>query len=159
MLFSDSPEEFKDISDSETLDSALAYGERPVYGLSDVEENLIPATPFPITIYNLSGDKSSGIAGTLYPGGEFVPLPNLSAPQPTRWWDDSCACFISGVTTWNGSNAGGIQLHGAPEGGHLRLYDGTLLGDWPINPPRPEKLVNPEKARLVAEIRRMEEDE
>jgi hypothetical protein len=32
-----------------------------------------------------------------------------------------------------------------------RLYDGTLLGEWPAHPPRYSKPVNPEKARLAAE--------
>lgn len=133
---------------------------RIIYGLSDVEENNVPALGYPINIYNLSGDDTSGIAGTLYPSGEFKLLPVLPAPQPVSWWDEKCACFLHGTTTWNGNVGGGIQVGNPAEGEpHRRLYDGTLLGDWPLNPPRPEKLVNPEKARLAAEIRAQEEAE
>jgi hypothetical protein len=131
---------------------------RIIYGLESVFLNEVPRHPYPINIYNLDGDDTSGIAGTLHPDGTFAPLKVMPAPQPTRWWEDSVATFIYGVNSWNSCVAGGIEL-GAKGEPHKRLYDGSLVGEWPNHPPRPGRLVNPEKARLAAEIRAAEERE
>jgi hypothetical protein len=54
-----------------------------VVGLSDVAAGYRPA--YPVTVYQLSGDDKSGIAGLLFPSGQFLPV----QPQRTtqRYWD------------------------------------------------------------------------
>jgi hypothetical protein len=49
----------------------LDYPTRYVPGLRDVKAGA--RFPFPVTVYNISGDDTSGIAGLLMPDGEFKP--------------------------------------------------------------------------------------
>ena len=52
----------------------FSYSIRPaVVGLEDIEKDYRPL--YPVTVYQLSGDDTSGIAGLLFPSGEFRPVP------------------------------------------------------------------------------------
>lgn len=109
-----------------------------------------PTLPYPYNVYAQEGRIESGLEGTVTPDGQFHPLPRIPAPQPTRWWEEACACFVEGVATWNGVVTGGIQHATAPEEPARRLYDGTLLGDWPLHPPKRERpQVDPVRAVLL----------
>lgn len=128
------------------------WAPRWVPGLSTIARNLgfyRPATPE--NVYAIEERSESGIVGTVHPDGSFVSLQTLTPEYRTLYWDDACACRVAGVVVWNGSAKGGLER--TLEDGVValrRTYDGTLLGDWPINAPRAEKQVNPERARIVA---------
>jgi len=69
-----------DIEDQ--LDSS--YGVRmAVVGLSDVVAGYRPS--YPVTVYQLSGDDTSGIAGLLFPSGEFRPV--TGPKKMTDYWE------------------------------------------------------------------------
>ncbi len=54
-----------------------------VYGLSDVHNGL--HTLIPLTIYNISDDDRSGIAGLLMPDGTFIPT--KPATRFVKYWE------------------------------------------------------------------------
>jgi len=113
---------------------------------------------YPINIYQIDGQKQSGIAGTLYPDGQFVPLPRTGVQltlertghrPETWWWDERTAKFAGGELVWDSTIHGSIEL--SPVGGpHKRMWDGSITGPWPTNPPRASRPVSPEKAREAA---------
>lgn len=135
------------------------FSSRPVPGLGGLLVGTVKPAPYPINIYNIDDDSSSGIAGTLHPDGTMDVLPVESAgrarheqlpPPTTRYWDDVCACFRTGEVVWDGIVAGSIDHSADPEQPNRRLWDASITGEWPNHPPKAEKLVNPEKARLAA---------
>ena len=103
--------------------------------------------PYPVDIYQQGGDKGWGLGGHVPTRGTFVPTRIVPAPQPSQHWDIDIQGFIPHTVEWNGICAGGVIV---VEGVARRIYDGTLMGEWPINPPKEGKVVNPEKARLAA---------
>jgi hypothetical protein len=122
--------------------------EWPVYGLSDVLDLLTTnPVPYPVDVYHEKDRKETGLAGVASPG-DYRSLTPIPAPQQSQHWEDSCACFKPHTVVWNGVGAGGAQKQ--TDGTYKRVYDGSLMGEWPLNPPREGKVVNPEKARLAA---------
>jgi hypothetical protein len=101
--------------------------EKPtVYGLSDVEDGL--RTAIPLTIYHLSDDDTSGIAGLLMPSGEFIHTAPSS--KVVKYWEfdetfkyerfvnpDTEEVIIkanswtSGEVVWNGVNEHNYPTH------------------------------------------------
>ena len=125
----------------------------PVYGEAEVNEAFIKAAAFPADVYLKSGDKSSGLVGVVMPATEnnpahyraVVPTP---APHASEYWDDTLAKFVPSVVVWNGVTAGGAQV--GVDGINRRIYDGTLMGAWPLFPPKREAMRDPAKARDAA---------
>lgn len=123
--------------------------EWPTYTVDDLPA-IEGQLPYPVDIYPSQGTKGMGLAGRLPTRGAFEHLPVNPAPQQGIWWDDDCACFRPSTVVWNGVATGGV-LHPEEGDGHWRrLYDGTLMGSWPLNPPREAKPHDPLKARLAA---------
>ncbi len=61
-----------------------SYGVRPaVVGYEDVKAGYRPL--YPVTVYLLGGDDTSGIVGLLFPSGEFIPT--LEAKTSTPYWE------------------------------------------------------------------------
>jgi len=90
--------------------------------------------PYPVTVYTVDGDDTSGIAGMLFPSGEFIPVPG-----PRRhdvWaWDEHLGRRVNlGRAVWTGSVAGSINPNGRDgdkEGPiNRREWDASLGGDW-----------------------------
>lgn len=142
-------------------DEGGEFASRPVPGMESLLAGRVQAKPYPINIYNLDNDSVSGLAGTLTPSREFHALPTMNGVQATiqrtgaypttRYWDDRLAQFVEGSVVWDGVVAGSVVLGLEPDQPHRRLWDGSVLGDWPHHPPRPSRIVNPVKARLAAE--------
>jgi hypothetical protein len=62
-----------------------SYSVKPaVVGLADVDAGFKPL--YPVTVYQLSGDDTSGIAGLLMPSGDFLPVPE-APPRIQRYWE------------------------------------------------------------------------
>jgi hypothetical protein len=130
-------------------DHGILARKRWVPGLITVSSGWRP--PYPMTVYALEGDDSSGIVGSIQPDGTFTPYQPNPSPRPVRYWDDDLARFVTGTCVWDGSQTGSVELGAESTDPHRRLFDTSLLGEWPLHPPRPAKLVNPEKARLAGE--------
>lgn len=135
------------------------FGSRSVPGIAGLLLGTVTPRPYPINIYNLDDQSHSGIAGTLYPDGRYVPLPatgvgvSLSRTgqlPTTRYWEDFRQTFVEGTIVWDSTVVDSIDHNRGPNLSHLRVWDGTLMGEWPDNPPRAERVVNPEKAREAA---------
>lgn len=62
------------------------YEKRYVPGLAEVALGYRPAVL--TTVYNVSGDDTSGIAGMLWPSGEFTPLPKPRIGEVISYIDD-----------------------------------------------------------------------
>lgn len=100
-----------------------------VPGLADIAEGFRPL--YPMTVYVISGDDASGIAGMVYPSGGFLPT-----PAPTRtaayWGDDFVRRTVP--VKWQGSVAGSINLlaeDGDGEPARKRDWDASLHdGPW-----------------------------
>jgi hypothetical protein len=122
--------------------------EVPVPGEQEAMSGAFLPRPYPLTVYQRTGDTTSGIAGTLYPDGRYVPLPPKQVDRTTRIWNHERNQFEMHEVAWDGVVAGSvICTPGLP---HRRLFDGALQGDWPTNPPRAARPVNPERAREIA---------
>lgn len=135
------------------------YPVRPVLGVADLASgSLIGKVSVPTTIYNVSGDDTSGIAGLLKPDGEFIAT---AAPRRTAafWEFDETLRYekvepqppanarfarrargnswTSGEVLWDGSVAGSVDSLG--EDGdqqgpvNKRTFDASIMGDWPEN--------------------------
>lgn len=126
-----------------------AYEPRAILGLADVAAGHRPL--FTTTVYNISGDDTSGIAGLLYADGTFVPSP---APRTrARYWvhEETLAyvktpegrvvgdSWVLGEVLWDGSVVGSIAPASAEgleeEDGsrpmvHVREWDGSLGTEW-----------------------------
>ncbi len=126
-----------------------SYASRPVPGIGMLTLGLVTPKPYPINIYNLDNDSSSGILGTLYPDNTFVALPSRQPGRISRAWNEGTKAFENHEVVWDGVVAGSIEL--SIDGPHRRTFDASVTGPWPINAPRPERLVNPEKARAAAQ--------
>lgn len=126
-----------------------------VYGVADVSAGYLPS--FPITIYNISGDDTSGIAGLLRPNGEFVRT-NPPLTSQDYWEFDETHFYQTnpfkvlesdriavgnswsmGSVFWDGSVAGDISLEldgdetdGSNERNlvNRRTVDRSITGDW-----------------------------
>jgi hypothetical protein len=110
---------------------------RPVPGLGALHAGLLPK-PYPINIYMIDGDDTSGIAGTLFPDGTFKPLSTERTPRPVRWWDEDSKQWIDGICSWDGCVNGSLELGMDGDTPHRRVDDpNDLLGQWPLEPPRP----------------------
>jgi hypothetical protein len=126
------------------------YIARPVIGLADVAAGYKPL--FTTTVYQISGDDTSGIAGLLYADGTFVPSP---APrQKARYWVHeetlryvkdpetgrvSGDSWVEGEVLWDGSVVGSInpasaegleEEDGSRPAVHVREFDGSLGTEW-----------------------------
>jgi hypothetical protein len=106
-----------------------------IVGLIDVEMGY--ETPYPVTVYAVAGDDTSGIVGLLMPSGEFIPKAGVVVTarfwefdetltyekvldadgqpvmQPNPWGDKPCNLtkansWDEGEVLWNG-RAGDIQ--------------------------------------------------
>lgn len=122
---------------------------RKILGLADVAKGFKPNVP--TTVYQVTGDDTSGIVGLLYPNGEFLPTP---APRrkATYWEHEETLSYktIEGhdgkprvvgdswrtdEVLWDGSVAGSVNVLGE-DGDHegpinVREWDATLHeGDW-----------------------------
>lgn len=127
---------------------ALADIDWPVYGLTDVLDLLtVNPQPYPVDVYHEKDRKETGLAGVVSPG-DYRSIAPAPAPQQGQHWEDECACFRPHTVVWNGVGNGGAQKQA--DGTYKRIYDGSLMGEWPLNPPRESKMRNPEKARLAA---------
>lgn len=119
----------------------------PVYGQDDIGALILDPPPYPVDIY-MNGKKEHGLIGVVTAEGVFKATIDNVAPVTARHWEDDCACFRPHTVVWNGV-PGVVETDSA--GVARRTSDGSLMGEWPINPPRKEKLRNPEKARLAGE--------
>lgn len=127
---------------------------RYVWGITEVELGLRPLVP--TTVYNVSGDDSSGIAGLIHPNGEFVRTAKALTSQ--RYWnfdetylykklDDGRVVGYSWARVevlWDGSVAGDIDVNALDGdesdavflGGtgrnriNRRTIDRSITGDW-----------------------------
>lgn len=128
-----------------------------VPGLAEVEAGYRP--PYPVTVYNLTGDDTSGVAGLLMPDGTFLAAPR---PRAFQWfWEheetdryekvlnrfsnpsnESVFRVVGdswrvGRVVWDGSVVGSIsQLLDGDETDkdrtlvNRRTWDANLTGDW-----------------------------
>lgn len=119
-----------------------------VLGLIDVANGYRPY--YPTTVYQVSGDDTSGIVGLLYPNGDFL---IASTPgKAAQYWEfdetlgykkitvDSKQYVVGdswtrGEVTWDGSVAGSVNVlgrDGDKEGPvNKREWDASLHdGDW-----------------------------
>jgi hypothetical protein len=141
----------------EELEIALAeqietYAQkREVLGVEDVEKGVRVA--YPTTIYNLSGDDTSGIAGLLYPSGEFAQA--TEPPTTQRYWEhEETLRYVQvegelneaglprvvgdswreGEVVWSGDVAGSIEPNAEEvyenQPVHKRTFDASLGSDW-----------------------------
>jgi hypothetical protein len=146
-----------DIWEEDLGDYISSYDIRlPVHGLADVARGL--KTLYPITIYNLSGDDTSGVAGMLMPDGTFVAAPK---PVTEAWfweheetdsyipmpngakWDPTRKAFAhswrKGEVVWDGSAVGSLDFDAldGEEGDFQRQRvfrrnrDVSITGPWP----------------------------
>lgn len=134
------------------------WSSRPVPGIPGLLLGLVKPSPYPINIYNLDDDSVSGLAGTLFPDGTFVPLPSTgvgltlsrTGAFPTNlYWEDRAQQFVTGWVVWDSTVNDSLDHAVGPHGSHRRVWDASILGDWPNHPPRAGRVVNPEKARLA----------
>lgn len=139
------------------LELAVAnYSLKPyVPGLAEVAAGWRPA--YPVTVYNISGDDTSGVAGLLKPDGEFIPVRRKRATA--RYWefDETLKyeavepregspqlaqgnSWAEGDVLWDGSVAGHIDLlaksgeaNDSPETRtdvSRRVESASLTGEW-----------------------------
>ena len=137
------------------LELAVAnYSLKPyVPGLAEVAAGYRPV--YPMTVYNVSGDDTSGVAGLLKPDGEFIPV--RRAPATQRYWefDETLKydpvearegspqraignSWTEGEVVWNGSVAGHIELDGQSgdekdeerASVYRRQESASLTGEW-----------------------------
>jgi hypothetical protein len=111
------------------------YEKRYVPGLAEVSMGFRP--PYPVTVYQISGDDTSGIAGLLYPNGEFHPVLPSRRGQPTECYDDSEPLnrIKHGTISWDGIVSGTIEngIHLKKDIVNRRTHDpNELLGDYGV---------------------------
>lgn len=131
-------------------DPDFPVADETVPGLPGLLMGVVLPKPYPINIYNFDGQKESGLAGTLYPDGEFVPLPARNIPRGGEHFDEELKRRVAHTVVWDGSVVGSVELSLDPDQPHTRRFDGSLIGPWPLHPPKPDRIVNPEKAREAA---------
>jgi hypothetical protein len=137
--------------DDELFEEEENYDEL-VPGLPSLLLGLARPKPYPINIYNLDGRKESGIAGTLEPDGRFRPLPGRNLPRLSEGFDEQVKAKVPHTVVWDSVVSGCVEFITDPDEPLLRrTCDGSVTGPWPVNPPKPERLVSVEKARLAAE--------
>jgi hypothetical protein len=127
------------------------YGLDPtVFGIPSLLMGQVKPKPYPINIYNLDGRKESGLAGTLYPSGEFKALPTRNIPRGGEHFDEGLKMKVPNTIIWDGSVVGCVEIPVDPDEPMRRLCDGSITGPWPLNPPKAERLVSVEGARAAA---------
>lgn len=90
-----------------------------------------PPKPYGQTLYAIDDDDTSGIVGSVDPGGTVKAHQPQPCPAPVRYWDEATASWMVATSVWNGINTGTVQLgrKGQP---HRRTEDrNTLLGVLP----------------------------
>lgn len=142
------------------LELAVAnYSLKPyVPGLAEVAAGWRPV--YPMTVYNVSGDDTSGVAGLLKPDGEFIPVKRTRRTAAYWEFDETLKYEItveahpedegrpvarvrgnswtSGEVLWDGSVAGHIDLRAqsGEEGDEERTQvfrrteSASLTGEW-----------------------------
>lgn len=137
------------------LELAVAnYSLKPyVPGLAEVAAGWRPV--YPMTVYNVSGDDTSGVAGLLKPDGEFIPVKRTRRiaaywefdetlkyepvePQEGSLQQARGNSWTSGEVLWDGSVAGHIDLRAqtGEEGDEERTQvfrrtkSASLTGEW-----------------------------
>jgi hypothetical protein len=86
---------------------------------------------------------------------EERPVPGLASVAAGLVYTQPFAQSIYQLDGVKESGIASVVWDGCPDpvqvtpDGLRRGYDASLMGEWPMNPPRPERPVNPEKARLV----------
>jgi hypothetical protein len=127
-----------------------------VLGLEDIAKDVRVA--YPTTIYNLTGDDASGVAGVLFPNGDFIAA--LPPRKVAAYWefDETLAyeqvegelneagtgprvvgdSWTLGEVLWDGSVVGAVELH-ALDGDETdlersivkrRVRCDNLTGEW-----------------------------
>jgi hypothetical protein len=132
--------------DSEYIVSRLVLGLKDIHGRRPL---------YPVTVYNLTNDDTSGVAGLLLPDGTFLRAPEPRAIQ--KFWDHTetheyilnenmeggrsvigWSWQVADVV-WDGSIVGSIDpdtldsVDGDEEGRNpcmRRMWDQALTGDW-----------------------------
>lgn len=149
-----------ELSEGKVIDAEYLF-KRYVPGLAEVAAGWRPL--YPTTIYNVSGDDSSGVAGLLKPDGEFIAVKAKLATQ--RFWEHEETdryvevtvpsdspyplstrivgdSWREGEVVWDGSAVGGIDLLGIDgdetdeERNPVFRRTSTpdeLTGEWPKN--------------------------
>lgn len=131
---------------------------RDVPGFSSLSRGLVQPRPYPIQIYMLDGDDTSGIAGTLNPSGEYRPLVPMPCPHPIEWWDDNLKRKIAGICSWDGTNQGSLEL--GPTGGpHRRTWDCSLTGEWPNHTETLDPIKESSRKDITTSYRQTKEEE
>jgi hypothetical protein len=125
------------------------YTPRLIVGLQDVREGYRPL--FLTTVYQVSGDDTSGIAGLLYPDGQFKSSEPPAATQ--AYWDHTEVpryakradgrvvgnAWFEADVVWEGSVVGSVSPFSAEgledESGlrpalHVREWDASLGTEW-----------------------------
>jgi hypothetical protein len=132
------------------LDSELDGYDPSVPGMPGLLMGLVFPKPYPINIYNFDGRKESGLAGTLEPDGTFRPLPTRNIPRGGEHWDEEVKAFLPHTVVWDGVVTGCVDLSLDPDEPSRRTCDGSVIGPWPLHPPKPDRLVSVEGARAAA---------
>lgn len=142
----------QDDDDLDLVDEDVDGFDELVPGLPSLLLGLVRRKPYPINIYNLDGRKESGLAGTLFPDGTFLPLPARSLPRRGEHFDEGLKTKLPHTIEWDGNVVGCVEVNADPDEPFMRrLCDGSILGPWPIHPPKPDRLVSVEAARRAAE--------
>lgn len=140
-----------DIRDEEPFEY---YAKRLVPGIKDVEEGL--RVNVPTTIYNLTADDASGVAGILMPSGEFIQSASPRVSLPERFWefDETLGyervkgedgkdrvrgnSWTTGTVVWDGVVNGSVDLASLDGDDEepirlvvkRRTHEASLTGDW-----------------------------
>jgi hypothetical protein len=130
---------------------------REVLGVEDVHRGARVA--YPTTIYNVSGDDTSGVAGLLMADGEYRPAAASRVGEQELYWefDETLGyekvpgektpegtprvvgnSWTTGEVVWDGSVVGQIDQHAldGDEESHVRevvkrrTHDNSLTGEW-----------------------------
>lgn len=95
-----------------------------VLGMEDIHAGVRVA--YPTTIYNLKGDDTSGVAGLLYPTGEF--LPTVPPRKTADYWEfDETLKYEQVPGELNEAGTGPRVIGNSWTSGEV-LWDGSVVG-------------------------------
>lgn len=131
------------------------FAKHDALGVAEVEQGLVKVN-VPTTVYNITNDDASGVAGVLLPSGEFIRAAGSKVGGQARFWefDETLGyervndennrervvgnSWTEGTVIWDGVVNGSLNLAGlAGEAEDLkrevvkrRTKEASLTGEW-----------------------------